>query len=375
MQELTFGIRDILKGPRLAWSLRKMYVAGRGLFVSWAVYLVFTYAALLMTGMGRETGPVALFRHFEFFPCLIPAQPGIAALLLWAIGMAFAVFILLNAAVAVARIAFEDLRGNEVFQIHEALAFAGRQRKSLLFATLVPGVIGAVFIIVIIIAGAFGRIPVIGELLVALSFLPLFFWALLGVFILIVFFSGIALVPSICASTGEDGLECVLQLFSSIYSRLSRWILYEIAAKAVTAIAGILLLLLTVAALHGMNILLGFMMGYPYCEVMTIALYRLPVVMDIRAFISMLAGFGDLLWFPYIVDTFMATGIIKVSGWLAGISLLAILTWVASYIFAAFYSSQVILFLILRKQKNGEDLRVKAHLTDFNPEISDPDSN
>ncbi len=70
MTELHFDFRDILKAPRLAWSLRKMHVAFRGIAIAWLLYIIMTYISLILTEVGQSTGFFILFRYFEFFPWL-----------------------------------------------------------------------------------------------------------------------------------------------------------------------------------------------------------------------------------------------------------------------------------------------------------------
>ena len=72
MHVLLFTWLDIIKAPGLAWSIRKMNIAFRGIITAWAIYFIFTYAALMVTNTGRELGIVYLFRYFEYFPYIFP---------------------------------------------------------------------------------------------------------------------------------------------------------------------------------------------------------------------------------------------------------------------------------------------------------------
>jgi len=372
MQALTFDYRDIFRIPRLAWSSRKIHIAFRGILAAWGLYLVTTYLALLLTETGRKTGIVSLFRYFEFFPCLVPASPGTVPLIVWFIGIALSGFVLLLTAAAVARVAFEDLRGNEVYQTKEAIGFARKQKYNIALAVLVPLVLAFFVFLVFTAVGAAGRIPVLGEAVVSLFAFPLFLWALLGIFTLAAFFAAAFLVPAVSACTGEDVLEVVIQVFSSLYKEPCRLFFYECLAKIVIKLTVLVLAFASLVSFHVMNVLIGLAMGFKYSEILTTALYRIPFLMESKVFVSSMLGLQNILGVPYIVDTAAAPASVKAAGWVFGVGMILVFVWIVSYCFSAFASSQVVIYLAIRKRKDGDDLRLKAHLTDFAPEGTEP---
>lgn len=362
MEKLVFSYRDIGNAPRLAWSVRKMYISFRGIVLAWGIYIVFTYIALMFTQIRSEVGIVNLFRYFEFFPCLLTTSPGFLSWSIWIIGILISSCVLLLTATSVARIAFEDLRGNDIFHAKEALQFSGSQRFPIILSLIILCFMSLLFPISFSLTGILGRIPVLGELGVAFFSFPLFFWSLLGFFVFIVFIFGIALIPAIIACTGEDILEIIIQTFSSVFTQPLRLIVYEGVAKAVMFFCAFIIAVVSFLAIHSMNVTIGLLMGYKYSEMLTIALYRLPYIMDSPPLVSTIIGLGELLVIPYIVDTVSVSPVIQVSGWILGISLLLIFTWLVSYLFSMFYSSQVLIYLAVRKHKNGDDLRQKYQI-------------
>ena len=368
MQMLHFDYRDVLRAPRLAWSVRKLYVSFIGICIAWGVYLVFTYSALYITPFRKNIGMILLFRHFEFFPTIISTEPGIFSWIMWGVGIVFALCILLFTAVSVARIAFEDLRGNDVFRIKEALQFARTHGVTVIISIAVLGLLCMVFPVTIVCFGLIGRIPFFGEFLLAILYLPFYLWGLLGITVFIVFLFGTVLIPAISACLGEDVLEIIIQTFSSFFLQPLRLICYEIVAKVVIIVSSFILFLISCLTLNMMYIILSIIMGSTFNEILTVALYRLPFVMESRSIVKAIIEWGEIVQIPYIVDTAMVSTTVQVAGWIFGLSQLIILTWIFSYFFCTVTSSQVLIYSAIRKHKNGDDLRLKGPITQFVPE-------
>ncbi|MBT4483427.1 MAG: hypothetical protein HOC71_07095, partial [Candidatus Latescibacteria bacterium] len=339
----------------------------------WCIYRGFTYIALLLTSAGREAGFLILIRHFEFFPSIVTAAPSFSAWLVWCIGIVLALCILILTATSVSRIAFEDLRGNELFQIKDARQFSKTHGLTAVISLAVTGVLLIIFFGPYSLLGLFGRIPVLGELTVALLSIPSFFWGLAGTSVLIVFIIGLALAPAITACTGEDALEVIIQLFSSVFKQPFKLVVYEIIAEIAVTISTLILIAVSFITLHFMMVIIEIGMGYTFNEILTVALYRIAFLMESPALVYKIIELGDLHYIPYIVDTEMITPTIQAAGWILGISLLLVFTWIGSYFFSGFYSSQVIIYLVIRKHKNGDDLRKKTPSTQFVPEIPEKD--
>jgi len=362
MHELRFDYHDIFKAPRLGWSRRKMYVSFRGILIAWGLYFVFAYIALYFTPLRKEIGVVDLFRDFEFFPTILSAEPGIAALLIFAFGKLLAVCVLLVTAASIAKITFEDLRGNDVYGIKEALQFGRSNASAVIASMLLIGVLVFIFVISFIFWGLIGCIPSVGSLFVAVMSIPLFFWGLLGIAVLWVFICGFCLVPAITACGASDILEIIIQTFSSVLGKPMRFIGYEILSKIVVFVSSFVLGSVSFLTVRFINGIMCYFMGNTLCEMITIAWYRLPFVMDSQEMIQILFRLGDIVGTGYFVDTTMVSGMIHVAGWLYGIMHLLIITWIFSYVFSSFFSSQVLILLSLRKQRDGKDLRTNDQI-------------
>jgi len=353
METREFTSGDLLTAARLAWSIRKMHAAVRGLLIAWGIYVVFTYAALA-TGAARGEGFVSLFRNFEFFPFLPVQYAGVLSLAVWIVGIIAAVCTALLAAVSVSAVAVEDLRGNLMFQTVEAIRFARKQRSTVLAVMGALALLSLLFVAGCAVAALVGRIPVFGELALAVAALPLFFWALAGAAVILVFLFGFVTVPAIIAWTGEDALETLLQAFSLVWSRPVKFLLLQIAARIITAISMLLLGLLCFGALLLILFTAAPIAGFKLNELFTIALYRIPGLMDSELALRVIYFLCTSLGTPCIVDTTTVSTTVQTAGWILGVSSLLALAWIASYGFSVFYSAQVIIYRVLTPGKGGE---------------------
>ncbi len=370
MPELRFDVWDILKAPKLAWSFRKMYVAIRGILFAWFIYSFVTYLSLLLTPSCRSIGFTDLFRYFEFFPVLLPEFNGTWQYIVYCAGIIMAILSLLTTATAVARIAYEDVCGNDVFQVHAALSFAKHHRATVYTSVAFLGGLFLIFPLTAWLWGIVGKIPSAGELIFSIASLPFFFWGLLGASVFVVFFFGLCLIPAIIACTDEDVLETVIETFSSVFSHPCRLIIYETAAKIVSILYSLLLVAFSLCVAFALYFFSGLFMGNTLNELINISLYRIPGAVDITFLVEAFFERCNIIPFLSLMnDTANVSTTVRIAGWIHGLSILMIIAWIVSYSLSVLYSSQVLIYLAIRKRKNGIDLRLKQSPADFTPEV------
>jgi hypothetical protein len=354
MEERAFKNIDLLKAPRLAWSIRKMQAGMRGLLAAWGAYLVFSYAALAASPL-RAGGVIELFRRFEFFPFLPRESGGVLALGLWYFGIGLALCIIIDTAVAVSAIAVEDFRGNILFQTAEAIRFAKSRRSVALVSMAALALLPLPFLGGFAAAGLVVRIPVIGPFALALFSIPLFVWGLAAVAVILVFIFGFFIVPAITAWSGDDILETVLQAFSLVWSRPVKFILLQIAARLIAAFAAVLLGFLSLASVLLALMAIASFAGNTMNEIFTVALYRFPGLMDSERALSAVIGLSISLGTPFIADTTAVSASVRIAGWIMGSSMLLVCLWIASYGFSTFFVSQAVIYRVLRPARGGDE--------------------
>lgn len=207
IQNYYYSYKDILKAPRIAIGPQRIIIASLGIGVAHMVYLLFTYAALIVSGSEAQQ----VFATYGLFPVVERAAlSAMGAALFWS-GFFFTALTILLTNIAVSRAAYMYLRDNYFYTSKQAILFALNRTKSILAVNLT-----FLFLLFPFIAGAFimalvGRIPWFGEILNALATLPYIFSGMVFVFITICFLISIFLAPAIMASSEEDGFGTAVQ--------------------------------------------------------------------------------------------------------------------------------------------------------------------
>ncbi|MGA1199634.1 MAG: hypothetical protein ACO36I_24325, partial [Candidatus Latescibacterota bacterium] len=202
------------------------------------------------------------------------------------------------------------------------------------------------FVVIGIVIGLVaGWVPVLGELGFALGFIPIFFASLLAVFMAIVFLFSISLSPAIVGTVGEDALEVVIQSFSLVWSQPWRLVLY-LAWVKISAWIGILVLsVLSLASLWLITWSCGLFMDLKLANMFDVATRYMPFVP--KQWSLVLANLPD----PGVLS-----GAEQWSGRILGLMLVAITGIVLAYGFAAHASGLTLVYVVLRRYKDGENM-------------------
>jgi len=229
-EELRYNWLDVFKAPRMALSLQKIWVLFPPLFVGYIVYSAFTFLGLAAAGKG-EAGKAVLdevWATHGLLPCVM-GVPGVNiwSYVLWLIGVVALAACFLFGATAVARAAFLELKGETFFTYRELYGFAKKHAKDAILGPL--GILAVIVGITVcgLVLGLFGRIPYVGIIpVVGLSpiWLGICFFL---VALVIVFFFSLLLAPGITAGTKGDFFEVITETFSAAFSEPYRLVWYE----------------------------------------------------------------------------------------------------------------------------------------------------
>lgn len=354
VHKLKFDVRDIPHSVRYGLSARNLWVFWKALALSWSVWVLMVYLGYFAAG-DSMSGRWQVSR-------LLPVPEGIffqspAALVFLALGALAMVWIMLSAYLKVARITFEQIRGDDFFSSRDARAFQRLHWKPVL---LVPVSITAGLAVIfakLLILGLLGRIPAAGPVIVGLLAVPAWGMSLLGVLAFVAFVMAFPLVPAIVACTKGDTFEALFELFSTITSQPWRVVLYWLAGLASRMAAVGVFLLFARAALTLTALGVGTGMGDQGLGRTVqdgLHLVAPQLVSHQGSFLSPLGGMTGALS-PWS----------GVSGWAAGLSGVAIALIVGSYWFSSCSSFWTVCYLVLRKRKDGEDLLQRADDEEF----------
>lgn len=352
-RDLRFDIRDIPSAARLGLSGRKIWAFFKASALSWAVWAASVYLGFL------AADPAGLGARLESGR-LLPLPSGVfwmswPAVGILTVGLLTIAGIQMKTFLEVSRMTFEQLRGDDFYSGREARKFARAHWKPL---AAVPAALLAALALAVICGAVLGlatRIPSAGPVIFGLLAVPAWGLSLLCVLAASALAMSFVLVPAIVASTKGDTYETIFELFSTITSQPWRVALYFLIALLTRAAAmGVFLAFCSAAA--------GFL-GWTS----DIGLGRNPagaLAGGLQIVAPELAGrFAisfDLLGLSGGTDPFPGpTGAVTA---LAGTAIVLI---AVSYWLSSCSSAWTLIYVCIRKRKDGEDLLARADEEDF----------
>lgn len=357
MKKLHFDVRDIFATPRLALSGKKIWVQFVGLVIGWAIYTILTYLGLILNGQSL----VEVWRTHHFFPCLWMVGLPVAwyAWLLSLLGMLIWVILFLLASAAVARITYKQLKGDEFFSSGDSFKYIKKHGIAVIMGPVSILLIMAFFIVMAFIAAWIAKWPVLDIIFLGLPYLLYFVVATFVVYTAVVFVVSLFLAPAIVGTAEEDTMETVFQSYSTLWGQPWRLVIYE-------ALVGILTLVATFV--YGWALILGykfFNLVFGASWLMDGKMTR--IVDKAMSYIyganSNITGFINQFFQTCRYRTFLPgeptsclTTTEYITAVLVGIALFVIAGSVVSYLLTNFSVGQALIYIILRKKKDDENL-------------------
>jgi hypothetical protein len=261
----------------------------------------------------------------------------------------------------VARATYMLAKGNNFYTWRESYAFAFRKAGSVLLTPVSLAVLIGMVVVGALILGLLGKIPYAGELGISLFTVIWFFAALLLFFFAVILLVSIILVPSIIATTDEDAFEAVFQTFSLTWSQPWRLVIYEGVITLLSLFAMGLFAYAAKEAFIIMNALLSSFMCGDYINLMTNgqAMVQSWLLMIQNVVQSIYGDATPWIYFRHEFIPIPASELpltVVISSYLYGLSLLFIMGWVFSYGVSTFTAGNTLLYVILRKKKDDENL-------------------
>lgn len=235
MKTLYFDIRDIFRTPRLALSGKKIWVHFIGLFSGWAIYFILTYVALLANGQTLTE----IWKTHYFFPLLFNTILPVVwyAWVISGIGFVIWILIFILASLAVSRITYKQLKGDEFFSSGDSFKYVKKHGAAAIMGPVSIILIIAFFIIMAIIAAWISKWPVLDIIFFGLPYLLYFVVSTFVVYTAVVFVVSFLLAPSIVGTAEEDTMETVFQSYSTLWSQPWRLVTYEAIVGGLSLVA------------------------------------------------------------------------------------------------------------------------------------------
>ncbi|MBK36423.1 MAG: hypothetical protein CME26_12970 [Gemmatimonadetes bacterium] len=348
MIQLHFDIRDLFRVIRLGWSGKKIWTGLCGLIVAYVGYLALVTLGFSVSG----TSASEVWHQHGLFPGASPESLPLAGSILHVIAMLFAAAILYITSCMMCKITYQQLRGDDFYSSGDAWLFVKSHWGGALFGPIAVLVLLAIFVVTgVIIGWVAGLIPYVGEFAFAIAFIPIFFAALVAVFIVAALAASLLFTPAIVGTVGEDTLEVLIQSFSLCWSQPWRLIGYTAWVAVSVLIGAVLLSGMMTLALGLVTWACGLGMGAKLTSLMLIAQsYLAPI--DFTSLFQDVADTGS----PWESGSGSRTGSLVWSGRILGVMLILLSGVFLAYVQAAYASGASLIYVILRRKKDDENL-------------------
>lgn len=355
--KLHYNYKDIFKSLRLAFSLKKLAIMTVALFIAFIFYNIFSYLAFLSAGHSFEE----IWLTFKFFPFLSGNLP-YYSYILWIIGIIGFIIIFFVAQNAITKITFEQLKGDEFFEIKESLKFAFKNFKSYFFSPLFL----IAFIILIIIAGIIlaliGKIPYFGDIFVGIMSIPAFCASIFILYLLIILLFSLILSPIIVGCTTSDTFDTLFEVFSCVNEQPARLIWYSIILKVLSFLGFIIFGYATFISIKIGKAVLSILISNKINEAFSLAHYfiKLSPPENTGFYYQFWNILIEKLGLSYLLEPNIS---FIPSNWgIAVLSIFFALTFYLLYLFVLSYgvniwtTGQTLVYLNLVKKKDDRDL-------------------
>ncbi|MBN2411342.1 hypothetical protein JXQ31_06585 [candidate division KSB1 bacterium] len=371
MLKLRFNYRDLFNAPRLAFSIQRIWIQFIGMVIGYVGYLIFTYLSYFLNNYSFDI----VWKKYGLLPCLFTSGEVVPwySWVLFVIGSVFLFFAYLVTNTAVARAVYMTGKGNHFYSWKEAFAFAFRKIWSILLTPVSIVVLIGLMILGSLVIGLLGKIPFIGEIGISVFTVFWFIGALIIFFFAIVVVVAVLLVPGIIATTDEDAFEAVFQVFSVTWGQPCRLIFYQFISIVLATVS---FAVFAIAVKQAVLIMNGLFINFMGSDFMNLCNNGQAIVQNWTFMLQGIIdgafkGLSPLIYFSHNFTLIPAADLnisVTISSYIYAISLLIIGGWVISYGLSTFTTGNTLLYLVLRKYKDDENLLEREDAEEENEE-------
>ena len=389
---LHYNYKDLFLAPRLALSPKKIWVFIFGNLCGYIAYWILSYLSLVFSGVQINDA----ITDYGLFPCLYGNSGPLISWLIYYSGICIWLFFVLISITAVSRITVKQLKGDNFFSANDALDYAMKKWKSVIFAPL--SIIFIIFILFIIacIFAMIASLPLIGDLSLPLFYIFYFLGGIFTVYSFIVFMVSLFFSPVIIGAIEEDTIGTVFHSYQITFNQPWRIITYH-----ALLIPQIIIFINIFSWFYSMsfsliNLIFGYFMGGRFENILGYAvsivdtswissdtsmlnfilekdLFRpLTMASDLIEFIlSSLIKFFSLILMAlpnFYFDSYTGslTAIETISGILLSIPLILLTLSVISYGLSILSVGETLIFIIFKKIMDGDNILSLNNEEDIN---------
>jgi len=357
--KLHFNYKDVFRAGRLGFSAKKMWIQFLGFLLAYAGYTVLAYLSFMAGGL--TIGSIwETYRLVPLYPTGLPWFSWV----IWTVAAVWWVAIVLVFGVAISKVTYEQLKGDEFFEIKEAVKFAFSTGKSVVVAPFVL----LLFVLFLVVMGLalslVGSIPYFGELFFLIMAIPAFAVSLFIMYLFVVFIVSVVVGPAIVGTTKGDTFDTLFEAFSVLNDQPWRLVCYETLLLAVKALGVCILAYFSAKALVFAQTILGILMGsklddifmnaFYYVKINIPAVYPEGLISWITLFLERI-GMINLLYPPEYaaVDMHWAK---TISAFGLGMIYYVLILFVMALGCSIFWAGNTVIFTVLVKKKDDKNL-------------------
>jgi len=394
INKLYFDVRDVLRAPRLGLSAKKVWVQFIGMVVGLLGYAVLSYGALLLEGYKLAE----IWAMFGALP--IPVGLGLHwyGWVITGVGALWAVIISMLAGTATAKLTYEQLRGNDFYSKKEAWKFARKHASAVILSPIGMAIVAIVLVGGGLLIGLIAGTGAVGAW-VTTAFYPIIMAVtIFTVYLLVIVKAGFLIAPAIVGTTKNDTFETIFEMFSTVSAQPWRLILYEIVLGLIAVVALGILTVFVVLALKLMYMVFGYAWGtdftqyvFPQAGYYTFSFLKTPATLLHEATLCgvntciqsgalspevllSIPGINWIYYLPTMTAIAIAPGAgLQVAAIIYAVWTIVLLGLVISYFFSTMYTGHALIYLILRKKKDDENLLERKDYDEEFPEFEVPE--
>ncbi|MGB9824524.1 MAG: hypothetical protein ACPLN0_00155 [Candidatus Hydrothermia bacterium] len=350
---LSFSFRDVWNGIRFSFSFKKLWVQLQGIILGTILYSIFSYLSLLVSGISFKE----IWNYWHFIP--LPFGEGISLLgkILLSIGIILFIVSIYIYSVAVGKITFEQLRGDEFYEVGDSVKFARKKGWPVITAPLSILFVIVFILLLGVILGLFGKVPYLGEFILLIFAIPAIVMCFFLVYLFIALIFSLFLGPAVVSSTESDTFDTLFEAFSTLNEQPFRFILYEFYVSIIAIFTTSLFAWALGRAAWIMDKVLSasWLMGVKFRTIVDIAKSYLPFSpgFSLLYTIFKFLGIEGILNIGYAPNAPITLHIV---GFLFGIGLYIMIFLVLAQYINAWTVGTLISYLIIVKKKDDFDL-------------------
>ncbi len=351
---LSFSYRDVWNSIKYSFSFKKLWVQLRGMLIGVLFYSVMAYIALILSGFSFGE----IWYYWKFIPIPLAEPLSVAGWIFLTLGIIGLVVSNYIHSVAVAKITVEQLRGDEFYEIKDALKFAYKRGFPVITTPLSIAFVFAFIILGGVILGLLGKIPYLGEIILLLAAIPAIVMCFFLVYLFLSFVLSLILSPSVVASTESDTFDTLFEVFSTLNEQPFRFILYQFYVSILSIFTTSIFAWALGRAVWIMNSVLGasWLMGAKYQAIKEAAMYFLPsspIFVVLYPYFRFL-GIGAILSPSFHLPA--AGGLVNLVGFFFGLGLYIMILLVVSQLINSYTIGTLVSYMVIAKRKDDIDL-------------------